>query len=133
MRVFVAGASGAIGSHLVPQLIERGHDVVGTHALAGRSEPPALLWAPSRWCSTCSTRGRCAKAVRDARPDAIVHQATALRGLTDFKHFDKASPRPTASAPRAPTRCSRPRATAMSTASSRRASPAGRTPARAGL
>jgi 2-alkyl-3-oxoalkanoate reductase len=30
MRVFVAGASGAIGSRLVPQLIGRGHEVTGT-------------------------------------------------------------------------------------------------------
>jgi nucleoside-diphosphate-sugar epimerase len=31
MRIFVAGASGAIGSRLVPQLIDAGHDVIGTH------------------------------------------------------------------------------------------------------
>ena len=30
MRVFVAGASGAIGTRLVPQLIDRGHEVIGT-------------------------------------------------------------------------------------------------------
>jgi 2-alkyl-3-oxoalkanoate reductase len=31
MRIFVAGASGALGSRLVPQLIDAGHDVIGTH------------------------------------------------------------------------------------------------------
>ena len=31
MRVFVAGASGAIGRRLVPQLIGAGHQVIGTH------------------------------------------------------------------------------------------------------
>lgn len=31
MRVFLAGASGAIGSRLVPRLIDAGHEVVGTH------------------------------------------------------------------------------------------------------
>jgi nucleoside-diphosphate-sugar epimerase len=30
MRVFIAGATGAIGTRLLPQLIERGHEVIGT-------------------------------------------------------------------------------------------------------
>jgi nucleoside-diphosphate-sugar epimerase len=30
MRVFVVGASGAIGTRLVPQLLDRGHEVIGT-------------------------------------------------------------------------------------------------------
>ena len=34
MRVFVAGASGAIGTRLVPQLVDRGHEVIGTLAVA---------------------------------------------------------------------------------------------------
>jgi nucleoside-diphosphate-sugar epimerase len=37
MRVFLAGASGAIGTHLVPQLLDAGHEVVGTHASPGAS------------------------------------------------------------------------------------------------
>jgi uncharacterized protein YbjT (DUF2867 family) len=37
MKVFVAGATGAIGARLVPQLIERGHEVIGT----SRSEEKA--------------------------------------------------------------------------------------------
>jgi 2-alkyl-3-oxoalkanoate reductase len=38
MRVFVAGASGAIGSRLVPQLVERGHDVVGSSRSREKSD-----------------------------------------------------------------------------------------------
>jgi uncharacterized protein YbjT (DUF2867 family) len=34
MRVFVTGASGAIGTRLVPQLIDAGHEVIGTHRMA---------------------------------------------------------------------------------------------------
>jgi len=88
MRVFVAGASGAIGARLVPQLVERGHDVVGSsrsEEKAGRlralgAEPVVLdLLDPD------AVR----EAVAAARPDAIVHQATALAGLSDFKHFDR--------------------------------------------
>ena len=38
MRIFVAGASGAIGSRLVPQLVERGHEVIGTFNSPGNAK-----------------------------------------------------------------------------------------------
>jgi NAD(P)-dependent dehydrogenase (short-subunit alcohol dehydrogenase family) len=38
MRVFVAGASGAIGTRLVPQLIDRGHEAIGTFRSPGHGE-----------------------------------------------------------------------------------------------
>jgi 2-alkyl-3-oxoalkanoate reductase len=38
MRVFVAGASGAIGTRLVPQLIDAGHEVIGTFRSPGSAE-----------------------------------------------------------------------------------------------
>ena len=38
MRVFVAGASGALGTRLVPQLIDAGHEVVGTHNSPANTE-----------------------------------------------------------------------------------------------
>ena len=38
MRVFLTGASGAIGTRLVPQLIDRGHDVIGTSTSTGSAE-----------------------------------------------------------------------------------------------
>jgi 2-alkyl-3-oxoalkanoate reductase len=88
MRVFVVGASGAIGGRLVPQLIERGHEVIGSarsldkaERLRGRGAESVVLDALD------------ARAVRDAvaaaRPDGIVHQATVLTGLSDLKHFDR--------------------------------------------
>ena len=45
MRVFVAGASGAIGTRLVPQLIDRGHQVIGTFRRPGRDERLRALGA----------------------------------------------------------------------------------------
>jgi 2-alkyl-3-oxoalkanoate reductase len=88
MRVFVAGASGAIGAQLVPQLVQRGHEVVGTsrspekanrlRALGAEPvvldllDPPAVL-----------------EAVTAARPDAIVHEATALSDLNDLRNPDR--------------------------------------------
>jgi hypothetical protein len=45
MRVFVAGASGAIGTRLVPQLVDRGHDVIGTFRSPGKGDRLRALWA----------------------------------------------------------------------------------------
>jgi NADPH-dependent curcumin reductase CurA len=38
MRVFIAGATGAIGDRLVPQLVERGHEVIGTSRSPEKAE-----------------------------------------------------------------------------------------------
>jgi 2-alkyl-3-oxoalkanoate reductase len=88
MRVFVAGASGAIGSRLVPQLIDRGHEVIGTHRSPGGAERLRTLGAEPVALDLLDA-GAVRKAVLDAEPDAIVHQATALADLRDFKHFDR--------------------------------------------
>jgi 2-alkyl-3-oxoalkanoate reductase len=88
MRVFVVGASGVIGRRLVPQLIERGHDVVGTASSAGKTEQVRALGAEPVVLDALD-----AQAVREtvaaAQPDAIVHEATSLTGISDFKHFDR--------------------------------------------
>jgi nucleoside-diphosphate-sugar epimerase len=88
MRVFVAGATGAIGARLVPQLIERGHEVIGTSRSPQKAD---LLRAQGAQPVVLDVLD--ARAVRDAvaaaRPEAIVHQATALAGLSGFKHFDR--------------------------------------------
>ena len=58
MKVFVAGATGAIGRRLVPLLVDAGHDVVGTTKTRPRSK--ASGWrAPIQWCSTAGTAKRC--------------------------------------------------------------------------
>ncbi|HXH98036.1 MAG TPA: NAD(P)-dependent oxidoreductase [Gaiellaceae bacterium] len=77
MRVFVAGASGALGSRLVPQLIDAGHDVIGTHnSPAGEDLLRELGAEPVRVDLLDARAVR--TAVRDHEPEAIVHQATAL-------------------------------------------------------
>ena len=88
MRVFVAGASGAIGTRLVPQLAERGHEVIGTSTSAGGAERVRALGAEAVVLDLLD-RGAVRAAVVQARPDAIVHQATALSDVRDFKHFDR--------------------------------------------
>jgi nucleoside-diphosphate-sugar epimerase len=88
MRVFLAGASGALGKFLVPRLRQAGHEVVGTTtspaktaALRAAGAEPVILDLLDR----ASVRS----AVAAARPDAIVHEATALAGIGDLKHFDR--------------------------------------------
>jgi nucleoside-diphosphate-sugar epimerase len=88
MRVFVAGASGAVGSRLVPQLVERGHEVVGTTRSAAKAGKLAELGAEPVVLDLLDPNAVLA-AVRSARPDGIVHEATALAGLSDLKHFDR--------------------------------------------
>ena len=88
MRVFVAGASGAVGSRLVPQLVERGHDVVGTTRSAEKLRKVAELGAEPVVLDLLDPPA-VLEAVRTARPDAIAHEATALAGLSDLKHFDR--------------------------------------------
>jgi 2-alkyl-3-oxoalkanoate reductase len=89
MRVFVAGASGAIGSRLVPQLVERGHDVVGSSRSREKSDRLTALGAePVVLDLLDPDAGR--KTVTQVRPDAIIHEATALSGLSDLKNPDKA-------------------------------------------
>ena len=88
MRVFVAGASGAIGTRLVAQLIDRGHEVIGTFRSPGYGERVGALGATPVALDLLDRRA-VREAVLAAAPDAIVHQATALADLRDFKHFDR--------------------------------------------
>jgi nucleoside-diphosphate-sugar epimerase len=88
MRVFVAGASGAIGSRLVPQLIERGHEVVGTSRSPGNAERVRALGAQAIVLDLLDARA-VRKAVVEAEPEAVVHQATALADVSFSRNFDR--------------------------------------------
>ena len=88
MRVFVAGATGAIGKRLVPRLLENGHEVVGTARSADGAA--RLREAGATPVEVDLLR---AAAVRDAvlayRPDAIIHEGTALAGVSDLSNLDR--------------------------------------------
>jgi nucleoside-diphosphate-sugar epimerase len=88
MRVFVTGASGAIGTRLVPQLIDAGHEVIGTVRSPGSAEGVRALGAKPVALDLLDASA-VRKAVLASEPEAIVHQATALADLSDFKHFDR--------------------------------------------
>jgi nucleoside-diphosphate-sugar epimerase len=88
MRVFVAGASGAIGTRLVPQLIQAGHDVIGTYRSEGNAGRVRALGAEPVALDLLD-RGAVRRAVLEASPDAIVHEVTALADATFARNFDR--------------------------------------------
>jgi len=90
MRVFVAGASGALGSHLVPQLIDAGHEVIGTHNSPESAQLVEVLGAEPVRLDLLDERA-VHTAVLGSRPDAIVHEATALGGVKFGRNLDKAT------------------------------------------
>src|SRR3954452_7650278 len=88
MRVFVAGASGAIGTRLVPQLIDRGHEVIGTSTSPESAERVRRLGAKPVVLDLLDPQA-VRKAVLGAAPDAIVHEATALANAKFTRNLDK--------------------------------------------
>ena len=88
MRVFVAGANGAVGRRLVPMLVARGHHVTGTTTSETSVEALRKLGAEPVVVDGLDAIG-IGEAVAKAAPDAIIHEMTALSGTPDFRHFDR--------------------------------------------
>ena len=88
MRVFVAGAGGAVGRRLVPMLVARGHQVTGTAATEKGADRVRALGATAVVVDGLDAVG-IGEAVARAEPDAIIHEMTSLSGTPDFKHFDR--------------------------------------------
>jgi 2-alkyl-3-oxoalkanoate reductase len=88
MRVFVAGASGAIGSRLVPQLIEAGHQVTGTFRSPASEEKVRQLGADPVQLDLLDAPA-VRQAVLAAEPEAIIHEATALANVRFARNLDK--------------------------------------------
>jgi nucleoside-diphosphate-sugar epimerase len=89
MRVFVAGASGAIGTRLVPRLVSAGHQVIGTARSHQKTERLKALGAEPVTLDLLD-REAVRGAVLEAKPDAIIHEATALTGVTFGRNMDRA-------------------------------------------
>jgi nucleoside-diphosphate-sugar epimerase len=87
MRVFVAGASGAIGTRLVPQLIAQGHHVTGTFRSPGKAERLRALGADAIALDLLDARA-VRQAVLETKPEAIIHQATALADIRFSRNLD---------------------------------------------
>ena len=89
MRIFLAGATGALGGRLIPQLVAAGHTVVGTtrhqskaDSLRAQGAEPAVLDP----LDAAAVRA----AVEAAAPDVLVHELTALSGMSSPRAFTKA-------------------------------------------
>jgi len=92
MRVFVAGGAGVLGRRLVPQFVARGHQVTATTTSAAKLGLLEQLGADGVVMDGLDAVS-VGEAVAKARPDAIVHQMTAISpahsGKPDMKHFDR--------------------------------------------
>jgi 2-alkyl-3-oxoalkanoate reductase len=89
MRILVAGASGVVGRQLLPQLVARGHEVTGlVRSVEGAAVVATLGGRP------VIADGLNAAAVRltvlEARPEAVIHQMTAIDPFADLRRFDDA-------------------------------------------
>ena len=88
MKIFLAGASGALGRRLVPMLVGKGHQVTGT-TRSGKRRPGFAAWALRPWCWTRWTvREQSAGQSRAARPEVVVHDLAALAEMRNLRHFD---------------------------------------------
>ena len=88
MRVLVAGATGAVGRRLVPELVARGHNVVGTSRTRENAAGLRSLGATPAVLDLLDPTA-VGDLVSRTEPEAIVHEATALSGISDIKHFDR--------------------------------------------
>jgi 2-alkyl-3-oxoalkanoate reductase len=88
MRVFVTGATGALGRHLVPGLVAAGHEVTATTRTPGKAGPLREAGAEPVVLDGLDREAVIA-AVRVAAPEVIVHEMTALAGMRSLRNPDK--------------------------------------------
>lgn len=88
MKVFVAGATGAIGKYLVPQLVKGGYEV---YALTRSAQHVDVLRAAGAEPVVADALDRAAivAAIQRAEPEVVIHELTALDGVKNFKKFDE--------------------------------------------
>ena len=78
-RIFLAGASGAVGRRLVPLLRQRGYEVTGTTRSADKADELRKLGVNALVMDVFDM-GAVAEAMAAARPTIVIHQLTDLSG-----------------------------------------------------
>ena len=88
MRVFVAGATGAIGRRLVPLLIADGHSVTGMTRSPGKRAELEKRGATAIVADALDARA-VADAIERVRPEVLVHELTAIPAALDIRKFEE--------------------------------------------
>jgi nucleoside-diphosphate-sugar epimerase len=88
MKIFVAGASGAVGRRLVPLLVQRGHNVLASTRSADKAAELRALGAEPIVVDALD-RAAVVRALESTKPAVVVHQLTALSHAKSLKHFDR--------------------------------------------
>ncbi len=88
MRIFLAGATGALGKRLGPLLVSDGHHVVGMTKTPGKtSQLEAVGVQPV--VADALDRSAVFQAVIDAHPEVVIHQVTALAKLRNLRNWER--------------------------------------------
>jgi 2-alkyl-3-oxoalkanoate reductase len=88
MRVFVAGATGALGKRLVPMLVENGHEVTGMTRTPAKEDLIRELGARPAMADALDPEA-VARAVAEADPEVVIHQLTAIDASAFGRSLDK--------------------------------------------
>jgi 2-alkyl-3-oxoalkanoate reductase len=89
MKVFVAGATGAIGRQLVPILVERGHEVTGMTRTPAKQDVIQQLGARPVVADALDPEA-VAQAVAEAESEVVIHELTAIDAGSVRRSIDKA-------------------------------------------
>jgi nucleoside-diphosphate-sugar epimerase len=88
MKVFVAGATGAIGKPLVTRLVQAGHEVTALTRSPAKAEGLRAAGAEPV-IGDALDREAIVAAVQTAQPEVVVHELTAITDLSNLRKFDQ--------------------------------------------
>jgi nucleoside-diphosphate-sugar epimerase len=88
MKVFVAGATGAMGKQLVPMLVERGHEVTGMTRTAAKADLIRSMGGRPVVADALDPEA-VAQVVAEAEPEAVIHELTSIDTASFSRSLDK--------------------------------------------
>lgn len=88
MKILLAGASGAIGQHLIPLLVTEHHEVYGAFRDPAHTDRVRSLGATPILFDALDAAA-VQKAFSEIKPQAVINQLTAIPARIDLRHFDR--------------------------------------------